>query len=419
MNGSELQVFPSDFYFYIELDYASPIEVINPGTKRYYGTPAHPSELLANPDVLTAAPFSTAGTADSAAWRAIVVPMQENASGKSVGTVLIALPLAMRDRAVMNMQRVMVALALVIVLIGGFLAYLIVQRSLRGVRAIERVTQQVATGNLASRVPELPAGTEVGALADSINVMLANIEHAFAVQSESEHRMRQFVSDASHELRTPLATVRGYAELYRMGGVPAEQVDHAFARIESESTRMGNLVEDLLKLARLDEGGNLVYSQVDLTTAAIDAIDDVHARAPERYATVIALDGTAPQPVLVMADKDKVEQVLANLLTNVLTHTPSDTGVEIAVGISPEAANQAIVQVRDHGPGIKAAERKNVFKRFYRTDASRSRDTGGTGLGLAIVAATMAAHGGTARVSETPGGGLTVTLTFPNAITKH
>ena len=418
VNGSQVQVIPSDFYFYIDLNYTSPIEVEHTNTQHLYGTPKDAAELISSPNTAEVEPFTAPGTFDGASWRAIVVPLQSGLTGESSGTVLIALPLVTVDRAVENLERVMVAIGLIIILLGGFVAYVMVQRSLRGVRSIEKVTKQVAAGNLASRVPPLPPTTEVGALAESINAMLAAIEHAFAVQQESEHRMHQFVSDASHELRTPLATVRGYAELYRMGGVPSEEVPHAFERIESESTRMGNLVEDLLKLARLDEGKNISYSQVDLAAAAADAVADVHARAPQRQASVIALDGGTPKQVLVMADKDKVEQVLANLLTNVLTHTPSDTAVEVAVGLNPRVAGEAIVEVRDHGPGIKASERKSVFKRFYRTDSSRSRNTGGTGLGLAIVAATLAAHGGTARLSETPGGGLTVTLTFPNAVAR-
>lgn len=419
VNDSEVQVIPSDFYFYINLTYRTPIEVIHSQVDAAYGTPAESAAMLRTPAAAASVPFTMRGTKDGVLWRGIVVPLKSDASGESAGNVLIALPLASVMQAVSSLVQVMIALAIIIVLIGAFLSYIVVQRALRGVRTIERVTHQVAAGEISSRVPPIPPSTEVGALADSINTMLANIEYAFGVQHASEQRMRQFVSDASHELRTPLATVRGYAELYRMGGVPENQVNHAFERIESEATRMGNLVEDLLKLARLDEGRGLTYTEVDLTNAAFDAVDDFHARAPERHATVIALDGGAPQPLSVMADSDKVEQVLANLLANVLTHTPTEAAVEVAVGVRPEAPNEAVVEVRDHGPGIKAADRKRIFERFYRTDASRSRDTGGTGLGLSIVAATLAAHGGTARVSQTPGGGLTVSLTFPNVITKR
>ncbi|MDD7465718.1 MAG: HAMP domain-containing sensor histidine kinase [Actinomycetaceae bacterium] len=416
INDSEVQVIPSDFYLYIDLDYRAPIETIHSQVEAVYGQPMNPAAMLHTKAANTGVPFNMQGTKDGVLWRGIIVPLKSDTSGEPAGNVLIALPLFSVMQAVSSLVQVMIALSILIVLIGAFLSYIMVQRALRGVRAIERVTHQVAAGNISSRVPDIPPSTEVGALADSINAMLANIEYAFGVQQASEQRMRQFVSDASHELRTPLATVRGYAELYRMGGVPADQMDHAFERIESEANRMGNLVEDLLKLARLDEGRGLTYTEVDLTSAAFNAVDDFHARAPERQAAVIGLDGNAPTPVMVMADSDKVAQVLANLLANVLTHTPADAAVEVAVGFNPQAPTEAIVEVRDHGPGIKDADRQHIFERFYRTDSSRSRNTGGTGLGLSIVAATLAAHGGTARVKPTPGGGLTVILTFPHAI---
>ena len=415
INDSEVQVIPSDFYFYIDLKYHTPIEVIQTNVLSLYGTPAHPASIMEDLHARASTPFTVPGSKTGTEWRVLVVPLQEQNSAVSSGEVLIALPLVTVNSAVSNLVRVMIFLAIIIVLIGGLLSYLMVQHALKGVRAIERVTHQVAAGNLASRVPAIAPDTEMGALSISINAMLANIEHAFAVQQASEKKMRQFVSDASHELRTPLATVRGYAELYRMGGVPSEQLNHAFERIESESTRMGNLVEDLLKLARLDEGRGLLFSEVDLTLIATNAVDDFLVRAPEREASVTNLDGSAPAPLIVTADSDKITQVITNLLSNVLTHTPADTSVEVAVGIDPETPQEAIVQVRDHGPGVKREDAEHLFERFYRTDSSRSRDTGGSGLGLAIVAATVAAHGGKARVSETPGGGLTVTLTFPIA----
>ncbi|MCI6574682.1 MAG: HAMP domain-containing sensor histidine kinase [Actinomycetaceae bacterium] len=419
VNNSEVQVIPSDFYLYIDLAYHAPIETIHAQVDATYGRPMKPAAMLQTEAASTGSPFTMKGTKDGVLWRGIIVPLKSDTSGETAGSVLIALPLFSVMQAVSSLVQMMIALSILIILIGAFLSYIMVQRALRGVRSIERVTHQVAAGNISSRVPPIPPSTEVGALADSINTMLASIEYAFGVQQASEQRMRQFVSDASHELRTPLATVRGYAELYRMGGVPSDQVDHAFERIESEANRMGNLVEDLLKLARLDEGRGLTYTEVDLTSAALNAVDDFHARAPERQATVIALDGSTPKPVMVMADSDKVAQVLANLLANVLTHTPSDAAVEVAVGLNPQAPQEAIVEVRDHGPGVKDSDRSHIFERFYRTDSSRSRNTGGTGLGLSIVAATLAAHGGTARVSPTPGGGLTVSLTFPTAIAKR
>lgn len=413
VNDSGVQVIPSDFYFYINLDYHTPIEVVQANVNSLYGSPAHPESIVRDLAKKSSGPFTVPGTQATIPWRVLIVDLQYPPSGLSSGKVLIALPLGTVNSTVNNVVQVMIALAIVIVLLGGFLSYLMVQHALKGVRAIEQVTHQVAAGNLASRVPAIAPDTEMGALSVSINTMLANIEHAFAVQQASEQKMRQFVSDASHELRTPLATVRGYAELYRMGGVPSEQMNHAFERIESESTRMGNLVEDLLKLARLDEGRGLRFSPVDLTLVATNAVEDFLVRAPERKASVTDLDGNDPEPLTITADSDKITQVITNLLSNVLTHTPPEAPVDVEVGINPENPEEAIVHVRDHGPGVKPEDAKRLFERFYRTDSSRSRDTGGSGLGLAIVAATVAAHGGKARVSETPGGGLTVTLTLP------
>ena len=247
-------------------------------------------------------------------------------------------------------------------------------------------------------------------LADSINVMLSQIEQAFDVKERSEAKMRQFVSDASHELRTPLATVRGYAELYRIGGVKEGDVPQTMDRIESEAHRMGGLVEDLLQLARLDEGRPLTFADVCVTELCMNAVMDFRVRAGDRTVAVTGLDGPAAPEVTVTADEDKVTQVVTNLLSNVLTHTPTGTPVEVAIG---RRGGEAVIEVRDHGPGVRPEDAEHLFERFYRADYSRSRASGGSGLGLAIVASVVAAHGGTARVAETPGGGLTVRLTFP------
>ena len=252
--------------------------------------------------------------------------------------------------------------------------------------------------------------TEVGSLATSLNAMLTQIEHSFAVQRASEERMRRFVSDASHELRTPLATVRGYGELYRIGGIPESQVSSAMVRIESEATRMTGLVSDLLQLARLDEGRPLDLQTVELTGLADDAAADVRVLDPDRVVAVVGPDGGAPAPVHAVADEQRVRQILANLTENARMHTPAGTPVEIAVG---SEGRTAVLEVRDHGPGVPPAETERIFGRFYRLDSSRSRASGGSGLGLAIVAAIAAAHGGTTRASETPGGGLTITVTLP------
>lgn len=223
--------------------------------------------------------------------------------------------------------------------------------------------------------------------------------------------MRQFVADASHELRTPLATVRGYAELYRQGAVSDRAgVTAAMERIEAESGRMSGLVEDLLTLARLDDAPEAETGQVDLTVLAADAVADARVRAPERRISLLGVDGPLG-PTLVRGSEPRLRQVVTNLLANALRHTPEGTPVEIALGTD---TGTAVLEVRDHGPGVPAEVATRVFERFYRADPSRGRGTGGgSGLGLAIVAAIVATHHGQVGVADTDGGGATFIVRLP------
>lgn len=373
-----------------------------------YGAPANINELETR---IGAKPETVAGTKGEA-WRAIVLPVETPESHSTIGHVLIATPLAPRMDIVSRITWVMMGITAGALVVGAIAIFVLVRRSMRPLQRIERSTHAIAEGDLSQRVPPGPEGSEVGMLSDSINVMLAQIERSFEVKTESEAKMRQFVSDASHELRTPLATVRGYAELYRLGGVPEDKMPQTMSRVESEAVRMGGLVEDLLQLARLDEGRPLDLSTVSLVDVAENAIADLDVRGDGRQGRVVGIDGTVPDELAVVADENKVVQVVANLLTNVLTHTPAGTPVEIALGSSADAS-QAFIEIRDHGPGVPAEQRERIFERFYRTDSSRSRASGGSGLGLSIVSSIMEAHGGTATALETDGGGLTVRLAFP------
>lgn len=412
VNGSQSQVLPSEFYLHVSYKDNPQVAIVHPQVQNTFGTPAHPEELINN---LDSVPRTVSGTLRHVNWRIKVVQLTSTATNEAVGSVLIGIPMTTVEQAVSNLREVLSIFILIVVVGGGFLSYILVRTSLRSLRSIERATQAVAAGNLSARVPTGSPGSEVGILGASINKMLSQIEHSFAARAASEQRMREFVSDASHELRTPLATVRGYTELYRMGGVPEDQVDNAFARIDSEARRMATLVDDLLQLARLDEGRPLKLKNVDLASVALNTVADFLARAPRRNAEVINLSGGEAESVVVTADQDRVTQVVTNLLSNVITHTPEDTKVEVAVGIDPVNPAQAILEVRDHGPGIAITDHQRIFERFFRTDSSRSRNGGGgSGLGLAIVAAIMAAHGGSARTYETEGGGLTVRLVFPH-----
>src|SRR5581483_1809944 len=245
--------------------------------------------------------------------------------------------------------------------------------------------------------------TEVGRLGLALNAMLGRIEEAFAARQASEERLRRFVADASHELRTPVASIRGYAELFRRGASGnAQDLAMSMRRIEDEAARMGHLVDDLLLLARLDEGRPLERRPVDLSQLAADAAADARALDPDRPITL-----EAAGPLEVAGDEQRLRQVLANLVRNALVHTPGGTPVAISTARQGESATLAIV---DHGPGIPREVGDRIFERFYRADPARGRDGGSSGLGLSIVAAIVAAHGGSVDVTDTPGGGATFTL---------
>jgi two-component system OmpR family sensor kinase len=236
--------------------------------------------------------------------------------------------------------------------------------------------------------------------------MLSQIEAAFAQQTASESRLRRFIADASHELRTPLTSIRGYAEMLRRGAAQSpSDSELARRRIEDEAVRMSTLVDDMLLIARLDQGRPLEMKAVDLQAIARDAVFDAHAVAPQRDVKV-----DAPNPVVVTGDDTRLRQVVGNLMRNALVHTPSATPVEIAVSTENGFAR---ISVADHGPGLRPDEVERIFEPFYRADPSRSRDRGGAGLGLSIVHAVVSAHGGSVRVRETDGGGATFEVELP------
>ena len=286
-----------------------------------------------------------------------------------------------------------------------------VRRSLLPLREIESTAGKIAAGDLTQRVPFQPGSTEVGSLSLSLNAMLTQVEQSFHTRQVSEQKIRRFVSDASHELRTPLAAISGYCELYSMGGVPNERVDEVMGRIQSESTRMASLVEDLLTLARLDEGRPLEITDIDLVKLAGNAVFDLQALDPTRSVALTSLSGHKPPMTLVtQADRDRISQVFTNLIGNIVRYTPAGSPVEIALG---KTGDTAVVEFRDHGPGIAEADQSRVFERFYRADTSRARTQGGSGLGLAIIAGIINAHRGNATLSKTKGGGLTVRIELP------
>jgi two-component system OmpR family sensor kinase len=240
--------------------------------------------------------------------------------------------------------------------------------------------------------------TEVGKVGDALNRMLGHVEDALVSREQSENKVRAFVADASHELRTPLASIRGYSELTRRSGLELHpDIQRSLGRIESESIRMGDLVEDLLLLARLDEGRELVLGEVDLLPIVVDAVGDAAVAGPDHE---WHLDHLPEEPVIVLGDAGRLHQVIANMLANARIHTPEGTTVDIGLTVE---GDEAVVTVRDDGPGIPEDLQPVLFERFARGDSSRSRATGSTGLGLAIVAAVVDGHGGAVGVASRPG----------------
>ena len=336
------------------------------------------------------------------------------ASHTSDGIVVTGLPLSTISHTLNQVAAAELAVFLAALLITGVIGTAWVRVSLRPLRRVAATATRVAQLPLSSgevslpeRVPDANAGTEVGQVGAAFNRMLGHVESALARREASESRLRSFAADASHELRTPLAAIRGYAELARRhpGPLP-DEVAHALSRVESETARMSELVDELLLLARLDAGRPLAREPVDMTRLLIDVTSDARVAAADHRWLLELPD----EPVVVSGDQQRLHQVLANLLSNAARHTPAGTVVTVALQTGPSlpvapasGAGDAIVSVTDNGPGIPAGLLPDVFERFVRGDSSRSRAAGSSGLGLAIVHAVTAAHGGSAGVVSRPG----------------
>jgi two-component system, OmpR family, sensor kinase len=302
------------------------------------------------------------------------------------------------------------AAALVLALAGG---WWLVRLGLRPLEDVERTADSIAAGNLDQRVPGADDATEVGRLARALNVMLERIEAAFSARVASESRLResdrhlrQFVADASHELRTPIAAVSAYAELFERGAAQhADDLPRVFTGIRTETARMERLVNDLLTLARFDEGLPLQIVPTELVGLGAEAVHTAGTVGPQW-----PVQFAAARPVEVRGDPVRLRQVIDNLLANVRAHTPPGTNATVRVDQQGETAE---IVVRDNGPGMPTDEAARVFERFYRADTSRARSLGGSGLGLSIVSAIVTAHGGTVSAKSAPGEGMTVTVRLP------
>jgi two-component system OmpR family sensor kinase len=456
-------------------------------------TPAVSGIGMSTATTLGDARFTVHSTKGSADWLAVAMVLPVDDYGTN-NTLVIAQSLEDTENTTTTYLSIFLAFGIGVVVLGAMLTRLLVTSTFAPLRQVERTAAAIADGgDFSQRMAVETPNTEVGRLNRSLNTMLSRIDRAFDDRARTIEQMRRFVGDASHELRTPLVSVRGYAELYRMGALQTpDDVSQAMDRIEKEAIRMGSLVEDLLELARLDETKPLKLSPVNLTPIAMDAALDARASSPGRvirvstsrpsdpvitfnpavavtpdeqtdagdtsstpdqsatgsipfssaFARLRRRSGRAvpPAPIpseavvlpatvtpsfelehtddenviqpLVMAEENKIRQVLANLIGNALRFTPDDSPIELAVSVD-EANRLATVDVIDHGEGIPPQIREKIFQRFWRADSSRTRETGGSGLGLAIVSSIVAAHGGTVRALETEGGGATFRVSLP------
>ncbi|WP_422879930.1 sensor histidine kinase [Microbacterium protaetiae] len=469
---------PVDYSGYFIAVYAADGSLVASTGPRALNTPVLPTQLtLPQATIRGSAPFTIEGST-GVPFRAAVASFQVD-TRPALFTQLVALPISSVNRIIGTFLGIYSILALITVIAGALVTRWLVTLAFRSLGQVEATAMAIAGGDFSQRMTNIePEHTEVGRLKIAINAMLGQLDAAMKRSDGAVLQMRRFIGDASHELRTPLVTVRGYAELYRMGAIRNdEDVAQAMERIEKEATRMGALVEDLLALTRLDDRREEVQiAPVDLRPIAHDAALDLGATAPTRPVSVrdtttgdtgaAPAEITAPQepptttgrhrripsaarllrrrprptdavadaddempptvPIrvpeaaasapqpIVIGEENRIRQVVTNLLANARRYTPEDSPIELVVG-TDAAAGTGWIAVVDHGEGIPPQIREQIFQRFWRADTSRTRETGGSGLGLSIVASIVEALHGSVAVLETPGGGATFRVSFPLA----
>jgi two-component system OmpR family sensor kinase len=385
-----------------------------------------PSGFSDTPDPLPAMPNYTGGVPASDIGSVMQLPSVDGTmqyrvllvDGRLGAVLALAAPMTGVEAAMATLVRLLLFIGIATIAAVLAVAWLIVRQGLLPVERVANAATRIADGDMTHRAGLPHDGSEVGRLGTAFDGMLDQLQGAFfeqhqalAAKQESEDRLRRFVADASHELRTPVTAIRGYAELYRAGGLEdPSALENAMGRIEGESRRMGTLVDDMLLLARLDRGRPLRRDAVDLSRVCTEAVADLRASAPT-HPVVAAVDAG----VRVLGDEDRIRQVVGNLLGNVRLHTPAETPIEVVLRetATTDGARWAELRVVDHGPGIPPEHAARIFDRFYRADAGRSRETGGSGLGLSIVASIVAAHGGRLWHEATPGGGATFCALLP------
>ena len=372
-----------------------------------YAAPAPKLPATIRPPKDTAGPeavsyFTVSSATDGGRYR-----VRASIEDGATGMLVVATSLEDVDS---TLHRLLLIEALVTILVIGGIAALglwVVRLGLRPLGEIEDTAAAIAAGDLSRRVERAEDRTEVGRLGLSLNAMLTQIETSFRAQEASERKLRRFVADASHELRTPLAAVRAYAELFERGASarPAD-LERSMSGITRESERMSVLVDDLLLLARLDDGRPLERVRVELDGVVGEAVETSQAVDPGRPIELRA------EHAVVVGDRVRLRQIVDNLLANVRAHTPAGTPVSVSL---TRVNGSAEIAVSDSGPGLDGEHLEHVFERFYRADASRARASGGVGLGLAIVAAVAEAHGGSVSASSEPGHGATFRIALPLA----
>jgi two-component system OmpR family sensor kinase len=325
------------------------------------------------------------------------------------GLTIVAVPMAEAERTLDRLLRVEGLVIGGVLLALALISWLIVGIGLRPLDRIGETAGAIAAGDLTRRVTPVNPSTEVGRLGIALNAMLDRLEQAFAERQASENRLRRFLADTSHELRTPLQSIRGYAELFRIGAARnTADTEKAMRRVESEAARMGVVVEDLLTLARLDEVRDVIRERVDVAQLAEDAAHDARATDPTR-----AIDVRADERGAALGDPHQLRQVLGNLMRNALVHTPPGTPIEVSVAREDD---RVVLEVRDHGPGLPANGGSDaLFERFWRAEKGRTRGRAGAGLGLAIVAGIVRAHAGAVRAEDAGGGGARFVIELPAA----
>jgi two-component system OmpR family sensor kinase len=362
-------------------------------------------KLSARPSTTT--PETVTDVDGSSQYRALATRGTDATTGEPI-YIVAWMPLAGVDSAIGKLIFTELLITVGLLLLLGATASVIIRRELKPLEAMATAADDIAGGDLDRRVYPGDAGTEVGRLGLAFNGMLDGISELIAERERSEERLRQFLADASHELRTPVAAVRGYTDLYKAGALPDEAaVSRAMERMGFEAIRMGALVGDLLTLIQADAEKGERYEPVNVADLLVGVVDDAAVIDRTRQWRLIGTEGVA---AIVYGDRLRLHQLFANLLANIRTHTEPGTVATISLSLS---AAEAMIVVSDNGPGVSDTDLPKLFDRFYRVDASRSREKGGTGLGLSIVAAIVRSHRGRIIASHTPGGGLTTAIVLP------